>query len=116
MGTLHHRRAMNTILHTLLALARTLLAVLHTASCSALGIVGMAVFRQSGDWVMWQVGRRLWSIPLMRHVVGTEVHVEVHPDTLALARQKRGIVLVGNHQSLLDINAAFVACPTPSCF
>ena len=107
---------MNTVLHTLLVPARTLLAVLHTASCSALGIVGMAVFRRSGDWVMWRVGRRLWSIPLMRHVVGTEVHVEVHPDTLALARQKRGIVLVGNHQSLLDINAAFVACPTPIVF
>lgn len=107
---------MNTVLHTLLAPARTLLAVLHTAGCSALGIVGMAVFRRSGDWVMWRVGRRLWSIPLMRHVVGTEVHVEVHPDTLALARQKRGLVLLGNHQSLLDINAAFVACPTPIVF
>ena len=52
----------------------------------------------------------------MRYVVGTEVHVEVHPDTLTLAEQKRGIVLVGNHQSLLDINAAFVASPTPIVF
>ena len=86
--------------------------MLHTASCSAPSNQGHGRVRQSGDWVV-RVGRRLWSIPLMRHVVGTE-ETSVHRSSPHL--QDGGIVLVGNHQSLLDINAAFVACPTPIVF
>lgn len=100
----------------LLSPFRTMLAVAYTAFCSAVGIVAMVVFRRDGDWVMWNVGRRLWSIPLMARVVGVQVEVDIHPDTLAMAQSQQGLLLVGNHQSLLDINASFAASPSPIVF
>ena len=100
----------------LLSPLRTMVAVIYTAFCSAVGIVAMVMFRKDGDWVMWNVGRRLWSIPLMRRVVGVQVVVDIHPDTLALAQSQQGLLLVGNHQSFLDINASFAASPSPIVF
>ena len=87
---------------------RTLVAVIHTAACSAFGIVAMGLRLVDGDWVMWNIGRRGWSVPLLKHVVGVNTEVHIHPDTAALAN--------ANHTSLLDINAAFAASPTPIVF
>jgi len=101
---------------SLLSPLRTMIAVTYTAFCSAVGIVAMVVFRRDGDWVMWNVGRRLWSIPLMKQIVGVQVEVDIHPDTLAMAQSQQGLLLVGNHQSFLDINASFAASPTPIVF
>jgi 1-acyl-sn-glycerol-3-phosphate acyltransferase len=95
---------------------RTLLAVLHTGACSAFGIVAMGLRLVDGDWVMWNIGRRGWSVPLLKHVVGVSTEVHIHSDTAALAKSKQGLVLVANHTSLLDINAAFAASPTPIVF
>ena len=90
---------------------RTLVAVLHTAACSAFGIAAMGLRLVDGDWVMWNIGRRGWSVPLLRHVLGVTTEVHIHPDTAALAKSNQGLVLVANHTSLLDINAAFAASP-----
>ena len=95
---------------------RTLVAVLHTAACSAFGIAAMGLRLVDGDWVMWNIGRRGWSVPLLRHVVGVSTEVHIHPDTAALAKSNQGLVLVANHTSLFDINAAFAASPTPIVF
>lgn len=100
----------------LLSPFRTLLAVIHTVFCSTVGLVAMGLNKRNGDWVMWNVGRVLWSRPLLRWIVGARLDVEVHPETLALANQGRGMVLVANHSSFLDINAAFAASPTPIVF
>ena len=99
-----------------LAPLRTLVAVAHTAFCSAFGLCAMALRLADGDWVMWNVGRRMWSKPMLRWVVGAKWSVEVHPATAKLAASHQGLVLVGNHTSLLDINAAFAAIPTPIVF
>ena len=53
---------------------------------------------------------------MLRWVVGAKWSVEVHPATAKLAASHQGLVLVGNHTSLLDINAAFAAIPTPIVF
>ena len=95
---------------------RTLVAVLHTAACSAFGILAMGLRLVDGDWVMWNIGRRGWSVPLLKHVVGVSTEVHVHPKTSALAKSNQGLVLVANHTSLLDINAAFAGSPTPIVF
>ena len=95
---------------------RTLVAVLHTGACSAFGIVAMGLRLVDGDWVMWNIGRRGWSEPLLKHVLGVSTSVHIHPDTAALAKSNQGLVLVANHTSLLDINAAFAASPTPIVF
>ena len=100
----------------LLSPVRTLLAVIHTAFCSTVGLVAMGLNKRNGDWVMWNVGRVLWSRPLLRWIVGARLDIQVHPDTQALADQGRGMVLVANHSSFLDINAAFAASPTPIVF
>ena len=49
-------------------------------------------------------------------MVGVSTEVHIHPDTAALAKSNQGLVLVANHTSLLDINAAFAASPTPIVF
>lgn len=100
----------------LLAPLRTLVAVVHTAFCSAFGLCAMALRLADGDWVMWNVGRRMWSKPMLHWVVGAKWSVDVHPETEQLAASHQGLVLVGNHTSLLDINAAFAAIPTPIVF
>ena len=100
----------------LLSPVRTLLAVIHTAFCSTVGLIAMGLNKRNGDWVMWNVGRVLWSRPLLRWIVGARLDIQVHPDTQALANQGRGMVLVANHSSFLDINAAFAASPTPIVF
>jgi len=76
----------------------------------------MGLNKRNGDWVMWNVGRVLWSRPLLRWIVGAQLDIRVHPETQALANQGRGMVLVANHSSFLDINAAFAASPTPIVF
>jgi len=100
----------------LLSPVRTLLAVIHTAFCSTVGLAAMGLNKGNGDWVMWTVGRVLWSRPLLRWIVGARLDIQVHPETLALANQGQGMVLVANHSSFLDINAAFAASPTPIVF
>jgi len=100
----------------LLSPVRTLLAVMHTALCSTVGLVAMGLNKGNGDWVMWNVGRVLWSRPLLQWIVGARLDIEVHPEAQALANQGRGMVLVANHSSFLDINAAFAASPTPIVF
>lgn len=95
---------------------KTLLALVHTAFCSTVGLIAMALRKSNGDWVMWSVGRILWSRPLLKRIVGARLDIQVHPDAEALADQGKGMVLVANHTSLLDINAAFAASPTPIVF
>jgi 1-acyl-sn-glycerol-3-phosphate acyltransferase len=95
---------------------RTILAIVHTAFCSVVGLVAMALNKNNGDWVMWYVGRVLWSRPLLQTLVGVKLEVQVSEEAQALADQKKGVVLVANHSSLLDINAAFAASPTPIVF
>lgn len=100
----------------LLSPVRTLIAIMHTAFCSTVGLVAMGLDKRNGDWVMWNVGRVLWSRPLLRWIVGARLDIEVHPQTQALANERQGMVLIANHSSFLDINAAFAASPTPIVF
>ena len=99
-----------------LAPLKTLLAILHTALCSITGLIAMALSAQNGDWVMWRVGRQMWSRPLLQAILGAKLDIDVHPEAPALADRQQGVVLVANHTSLLDINAAFAASPTPIVF
>lgn len=100
----------------MLAPLRTVLAILHTALSSVVGLIAMALNEKNGEWVMWRVGRQLWSRPLLRGILGAPLDIQIHPEAQALADEKRGVVLVANHTSLLDINAAFAASPTPIVF
>ncbi|MED5318789.1 MAG: lysophospholipid acyltransferase family protein, partial [Bacteroidota bacterium] len=100
----------------MLAPLKTVLAILHTALCSITGLIAMALNAHNGDWVMWQVGRQMWSRPLLQVILGAKLDINVHPEAQALADQQQGVVLVANHTSLLDINAAFAASPTPIVF
>jgi 1-acyl-sn-glycerol-3-phosphate acyltransferase len=102
--------------HWALAPLKVALAVLHTAGCSAFGLAVLFVDKTKGDWVMWNVGKRMWSLPLLRVLVGARIRVSVDPRALALTERGKGAVLVANHASLLDIHAAFVASPTPIVF
>lgn len=102
--------------HSLLSPFKVLLAIMHTAFCSLVGLLTLAIDPHKGDWMMWNVGRRLWSVPLIRRIVGASLNVEVHPETERLAKDGAGFVLVANHASLLDINAAFAASPRPIVF
>ena len=100
----------------ILAPLKTVLAILHTALCSITGLIAMALSAHNGDWVMWRVGRQMWSRPLLQAILGAKLDIEVHPEAQALADRQEGVVLVANHTSLLDINAAFAASPTPIVF
>lgn len=100
----------------LLSPFRTLLAILHTTVCSAIGLIAMSINATNGDWVMWRIGRQMWSRPLLQFVIGAKLRVEVHPEAQVLADRNQGVVLVANHSSLLDINAAFAASPSPIVF
>ena len=100
----------------ILAPLKTVLAILHTALCSITGLIAMALSAHNGDWVMWRVGRQMWSRPLLRGILGAKLDIDVHPEAQALADRQQGVVLVANHTSLLDINAAFAASPTPIVF
>lgn len=94
----------------------TLMAVLHTTVSSVVGLVAMGVNPSGGDWMMWNVGRRFWSRPLLQWIVGAKLNIEIHPEAQALADEGKGVVLVANHTSLIDINAAFSASPWPIVF
>lgn len=94
----------------------TLLALLHTTLSSLVGLAAMGLNPSGGDWMMWNVGRRFWSRPLLRWMVGAQLEVDIHPDAQSLADAGMGVVLVANHTSLLDINAAFSASPWPIVF
>ncbi|MDG1675309.1 MAG: lysophospholipid acyltransferase family protein [Flavobacteriales bacterium] len=100
----------------LLSPVRTVIAIMHTAFCSTVGLVAMGLDKRNGDWVMWNVGRVLWSRPLLQWIVGARLDIEVHPEAQALANERQGMVLIANHSSFLDINAAFAASPTPIVF
>ena len=100
----------------LLGVLRTTLAILHTACCSIVGILAMSTGLRDGDWVMWKIGRQRWSEPLLRWIVRTDIEVQLPQEIQNWAAQGRGAVLVANHTSLLDINAAFAACPAPIVF
>ena len=94
----------------------TLLAVLHTTVSSVVGLVAMGLNPNGGDWMMWNVGRRFWSRPLLQRIVVAKLDIEIHPEAQALADEGKGVVLVANHTSLIDINAAFSASPWPIVF
>ena len=90
---------------------RTLLAIVHTTLSSLAGLIVMAIHPDRGDWMMWNVGRRFWSRPLLRWVLGAKLDIVVGPEAQALANSGQGVVIVANHTSLIDINAAFSASP-----
>lgn len=94
----------------------TLFAVLHTTLSSIVGLVAMGLNPNGGDWMMWNVGRRFWSRPLLRWIVGAKLDIDIHPEAQSLADAGKGVVLVANHASLIDINAAFSASPWPIVF
>ena len=100
----------------ILAPFRTLIAIVHTAICCVIGLLAMALNKGNGSWVMWNLGRNMWSVPLIQWVLGAKLEVEVHPAAQELADSQQGVVLVANHCSLLDINAAFAGSPTPIVF
>ena len=104
------------VLAWLLSPLITLLAVLHTILSSIVGLLAMGLNPSGGDWMMWNVGRRFWSRPLLRWIVGAKLDIVIHPEAQALADASRGVVLVANHSSLIDINAAFSASPWPIVF
>ena len=114
-GTVKQLHPMN-IASWVLAPLKTLPAILHTALCSITGWIAMALSAHNGDWVMWRVGRQMWSRPLLQAILGAKLDIDVHPEAQALADRQQGVVLVANHTSLLDINAAFAASPTPIVF
>lgn len=94
----------------------TLFAVLHTTLSCMVGLVAMGLNPSGGDWMMWNVGRRFWSRPLLRWIVGAKLDIDIHPEAQSLADAGKGVVLVANHASLIDINAAFSASPWPIVF
>ena len=100
----------------ILAPLKTLLAILHTALCSVTGLVAMALNANNGDWVMWRVGRQMWSRPLLAMDLGRQIGPGSPPRSASAWQTNDGVVLVANHTSLLDINAAFAASPTPIVF
>ena len=63
----------------ILAPLKTVLAILHTALCSITGLIAMALNAHNGDWVMWQVGRQMWSRPLLQVILGAKLDINVHP-------------------------------------
>lgn len=94
----------------------TLFAFLHTTLSSIVGLVAMGLNPSGGDWMMWNVGRRFWSRPLLQWIVGAKLDIDIHPKAQALADAGKGVVLIANHGSLIDINAAFSASPWPIVF
>ena len=94
----------------------TLFAVLHTTLSCMVGLAAMGLNPSGGDWMMWNVGRRFWSRPLLRWIVGAKLDIDIHPEAQSLADAGKGVVLVANHASLIDINAAFSASPWPIVF
>jgi 1-acyl-sn-glycerol-3-phosphate acyltransferase len=89
---------------------RTLFAVVWTAICCSAGLAVIAVRRNSGPWVLTRIGDRLWSRVLLRAVGGGKPHVIFDADL------PHSAIFVGNHSSLLDINAAFASLPRPIVF
>ncbi|MGA1373399.1 MAG: lysophospholipid acyltransferase family protein [Flavobacteriales bacterium] len=89
---------------------RTLFAVVWTAVCCAAGLAVLAVRRGSGPWVLTRIGDRMWSRVLLRVVGGGQ------PQVTFDAELPPSAIFVGNHASLLDINAAFAALPRPIVF
>jgi len=89
---------------------RTVVAVVWTAVCCATGLLALVLNRKAGPWVLTRIGRQLWSRPLLRMVGGGTVQVVCDGEVPASA------IFVGNHVSLLDINAAFAALPRPIVF
>ena len=77
----------------ILAPLKTLLAILHTAVCSITGLIAMALSAHNGDWVMWRVGRQMWSRPLLQAILGAKLDINVHPEAQALADRQQGVVL-----------------------
>jgi len=104
------------VLGWLLSPLVTLFAIMHTILSSIVGLVAMGLNPNGGDWMMWNVGRRFWSRPLLRWIVGARLDIDIHPHAQALANNGKGVVLVANHASLIDINAAFSASPWPIVF
>lgn len=104
------------VLGWLLSPLVTLLALLHTTLSSIVGLVAMGFNPSGGDWMMWNVGRRFWSRPLLQWIVGAKLDIDIHPEAQALADSGKGVVLVANHASLIDINASFSASPWPIVF
>ena len=96
---------MTMLIGWILSPVRTLLAIFHTAICCVIGLLAMALNKNNGPWVMWNLGRYMWSTPLIQWVLGAKLEVEVHPEAQKLADSQQGVVLVANHCSLLDINA-----------
>ena len=90
---------------------KTFLVLLHTFFCVIVGMMVILVRRTRGDWVMWHVGRNLWSRPMLQFILGAKVEIEVHSDVTSSLQDRKGMVLIANHMSLLDINAAFCGSP-----
>jgi len=95
---------------------KTFLVLLHTVFCVVTGMIVILVSRTRGDWVMWHIGRNLWSRPILRFLIGAKIDCHIHPDVSALQNERKGVVLIANHASLLDINAAFCGSPVPIVF
>ena len=95
---------------------KTFLVLLHTFFCAIVGMMVILLQRTRGDWVMWHVGRNLWSRPMLQLILGAKVEIEVHIDVTSSLQDRKGMVLIANHMSLLDINAAFCGSPAPIVF
>ena len=74
----------------------TLLALLHTALSSIVGWWrwGQSKRRRLDDV---ECGRRFWSRPLLRWIVGAKLDIDIHPEAQALADAGKGVGLVANH-------------------
>lgn len=89
---------------------RIWVAVVWTAVCCTAGLLALVVKKDAGPWVLTRIGSRMWSKPLLRMVGGGRI--TVHQD----GELPPSAIFVGNHASLLDINAAFAALPRPIVF
>lgn len=95
---------------------RTVLSVLYSAFWCGTALITLVIFPNSSEFVLIKFGKKYWSEVMMKWIVGAELDVQLHPETVALFKSGRGAVLVSNHSSYLDINLAFASTPTPIVF
>ena len=92
---------------------RTILAIIYSAFWSGAAIIVLLIKPKSTDYVLIQLAKKNWSIPMLKWIIGADIQVEFSPKALELFNSKQGAVLMANHSSFLDITACFVSSPTP---
>ena len=92
---------------------RTILAIIYSAFWCGAAIIVLLIKPKSSDYVLIQIAKKNWSIPMLKWIIGADIQVEFSPKALMLFKSNKGAVIMANHSSFLDIVACFVSSPTP---